>query len=150
MPVSTATSVLASGFLPMFVPETSPTTTKASADAWAAAYVSYAVAGGILAAPTRQTALANALLTAFNPSLMGGGIPLFLNALSVFWIGLPVPGQLAIATLFVPISSPESPQPPNATPQQQANGLAQVIAGLTLGAVKVTLTAPPNTVLPLA
>jgi hypothetical protein len=150
MPVAVVTPVLAAGFLPMFVPETSPSTTQASADAWAKAYVAYVVAGGIPAASAKQVTFANALASAFNPNLAGGGPALFLSAMLSFWVGLPVPAQVGVVTLFLPVSpSVNSPQPDNATPQQQANGLAQVISGLTLGAVKVQLTAPPFTVLPL-
>jgi hypothetical protein len=150
MPLAIVTPVLAAGFLPMFVPETSPSTTQASADSWAKAYVAYVVAGGMPAATAKKSALASSLATAFNPNLAGGGPVLFMQALATFWIGMPVPAQLATAILFAPLSpNVNSPQPANATPQQQANGLAQVIAGLTLGAVKVQLTAPPFTILPL-
>ena len=143
MPVATATSVLASGFLPMFVPATSPATTQASADAWAKAYIGYVVAGGIPTAAAKQSSFANALATAFNPTLAGGGPALFLSAMLSFWIGLVVPAQAGAVSIFAPLSpSVNSPQPDNATPQQQANGLAQVIAGLTLGAVKVQPFAP--------
>jgi len=138
MPVSIVTPVLAAGFLPMFVPETSPATTRDSARAWASAYVSYVVAGGIPAASAKQDAFAAALETAFNPNLGGAGPSLFLSAMNVFWLLLPVPAQVGAVSLFIPTSpNVNSPQPPDATPQQQANGLAQVIAGLTLGAVKV-------------
>jgi len=143
MPVSVVTSVLTAGFLPMFIPETSPVTTSASAKAWAAAYVSYVAAGGIPAAIAKQSALASGLETAFNPNLSGAGPSLFLSALNTFWLGLPVPAQAGAVSLFLPLSPiVNSPQPPDATPQQQANGLAQVIAGLTLGAVKVQPFAP--------
>lgn len=143
MPLAPVTPTLASGLLPMFVPETSPATTQASADAWAKAYVAYVVAGGMPGATAKQSALASSLATAFNPLLAGGGPVLFMQALSLFWIGMPVPAQAGAVSLFVPLSpNTNSPQPPDATPQQQANGLAQVIAGLTLGAVKVQPFAP--------
>jgi hypothetical protein len=138
MPVATATPVLASGFLPMFVPATAPATTQASAQMWANAYANYLVAGGIPAAKLKQAVLANSLTTAFNPNLAGGGPALFLQALALYWIGMPVPAQAGAVSLFAPIApNVNNPQPDNATPQQQANGLAQVIAGLTMGAVKV-------------
>lgn len=122
----------------MFVKETAPATTELAAQAWAQAYVSYVIAGGIPAAVLKQGAFANALRTAFNPALLGGGPALLLSAMNVFWIGLPVPAQAGAVSLFIPLSpNTNSPQPPNATPQQQANGLAQVIAALTMGAVKV-------------
>jgi len=146
MPLTPVTPTLASGFLPMFVPETSPATTQASADAWAAAYVAYVVAGGMPAATAKQSALASSLATAFNPNLAGAGPALLIQALAIFWIGIPVVAQLGAVSLFIPLSPiVNNPQPPDATPQQQANGLAQVIAGLTLGAVKVqpTLPGPP-------
>jgi len=150
MPVVAVTSVLAAGLLPMFTTGSSPSTTRASAEAWAQAYIAYVTAGGVVGGQAKETAFAAALETAFNPNLSGGGPALFLSAMSSFWIGLQVPAQLATATIFVPSSpSVDNPQPDDATPQQQANGLAQVIAGLTLGAVKVMLIAPPNTVLPL-
>lgn len=143
MPLSVVTTTLASGFLPMFVPETAPLTTAQAASQWAQAYTAYVVAGGMPTAVTKQAVLANSLTTAFNPNLSGGGPALFLQALEAFWIGIAVPAQAGAVSLFIPLSpNVNSPQPDNATPQQQANGLAQVIAGLTLGAVKVQPFAP--------
>lgn len=130
----------------MFVPETSPAETRAAAVAWAAAYTDYVVAGGIPARP-RQSMFADALTTAFNPALAGGGPALFLSAFQVFWVGLPVPAQTGIVVAFVPVGSVNSPQPDNATPAQQANGLATVISTLTLGAVKVQV--PPGVIVPI-
>jgi len=150
MPVSIATPVLANGLLPMFIPATAPETTAKAADAWAKAYVGYAVAGGVVAANTRRLSLAQALTAAFRPELAGGGQALFMAALAAFWIGMPIPAQLGAAVVFAPTNpSVNSPQDPSATPQQQANGLARVIAGLTLGAVKVQLATPPNPIVPL-
>jgi len=151
MPLAAATPVLAAGFLPMFMPATTPTTAKTAATAWAQAYAGYVVAGGMPAAAARQDALAQNLETAFNPALAGGGPALFMAALLTFWIGMPVLLPPGTVIIFAPASpSINSPQPPDATPQQQANGLAQVIAGLTLGSVKFVLTAPPFTVSPIA
>jgi hypothetical protein len=151
VPVAAVTSVLATGLLPMFVVETAPTTTRRSAEQWAMAYTNYAVAGGVIAAVSRRVAFANALETAFNPELSGGGPPLFMSTLSQFWIGLPVPGQLGVVALFTPSSTNvDSPQSANATPQDQANGLAAVIASITLGSVKVqVLPTPPGVIVPL-
>lgn len=138
MPLAIATPTLAAGMVPLFSPGSS--TSGQAADVFASAYVQYAVAGGIPAAVTRRQALASALAQAFSSP--GGGIPLFLQALASFWIGLPVPAQ-AGAALFVPINPDlTSPQPPDATPIQQANGVAQMMARLTLGAVKVQPFAP--------
>lgn len=143
MPLAAVTPVLAAGFLPMFMPSTSPSTTRASADAWAMAYVAYVQAGGMPAASAKQAVFADALALAFDPASSGAGPALFLSAMSVFWLGMPVPAQVGAVSLFVPVSpNVNSPQPATATPQQQANGLAQVIAGLTLGAVKVQPFAP--------
>lgn len=148
MPVSTATPVLAAGLAPMFTAATSPATTEQAAQTWAEAYADYIKAGGITAAPTRVPAFASALASAFRPELAGGGPALFVAAFQVFWIGLLVPAQSGIVSAFVPITlDVNSPQPAEATPQQQANGLAQIIAGLTLGSVKVQV--PPGVIVPL-
>lgn len=147
MPVAAVTSVLAAGFLPLFSAATAPDTTAKAADAWAAAYTNYIVAGGVPARP-RKDIFASALLNAFRPELGGGGPPLFLQAFQAFWIGLPVPAQGGIVTAFVPTSTNvNSPQPDDATPANQANALALLISGLTLGAVKVTV--PPGVIVPL-
>lgn len=153
MPIAAVTSVLAAGLTPMFVAKTAPPTTKAAARAWARAYTQYVIAGGIPAAATKEAALGTALANAFRPELGGGGPALFLQALSLFWIGLPVPAQGGGVVAFVPATSiANNPQPENASAQQQARGLAQVIAGLTLGAVKVVVPLgpiPPGTIVPL-
>lgn len=146
MPLAAVTSVLAAGLLPMFTPETAPATTAAAAKNWARAYTQYAIAGGV-PANAKERLFATALETAFNPELAGGGPPLFIQALSTFWLGLSVPAQSGVVTAVIPTGSVNSPQPDDATPQQQANGLAQVIAGFTLGAVKVTV--PPGVVVPI-
>ena len=139
MPLATATPVLATGFLPLFTPGFS--TTAQAADAWARAYAQYVVAGGIPAAVAKQPGLAAALTQAFNPA--GNGIPAFLQALTVFWLGLPVPAQAGAVAAFLPVNpNLTSSQPPDATAVQQANGLAQVMARLTMGAVKVQPFAP--------
>lgn len=148
MPVAAVTSVLAGGLTPLFTAETAPITTQKAASDWARAYVQYATAGGVAAANTREAALAISLANAFRPELVGGGPALFLQALALFWIGMPIPAQSGVATAFTPVSVVvNNPQPEKVTPQQQARGLAQVIAGLTLGAVKVTV--PPGVIVPL-
>lgn len=149
MPVAAVTSVLAAGLLPLFVPETAPATTPDAADQWAKAYTDYIVAGGI-SAVHKQSAFAAALTTAFNPELAGGGPPLFIQALQVFWLGLPVPQQGGTVVLFTPTTTNvDSPQPDDATPQDQADALAQVLSSFTLGAVKVQV-GPPGPIVPLA
>ncbi len=148
MPVAAVTSVLAAGFLPMFVPATAPATTELAANMWARAYANYIVAGGLPEALSRQGAFASALVSAFRPELAGAGPPLFLQAFQVFWLGLSVPAQVGVVTAFVPVSADvNSPEPDGASPQDQARGLALVISGLTLGAVKVTV--PPGVIVPL-
>jgi hypothetical protein len=149
MPVAPQTPKLARGFDILFDQEKSPATTPDAARVWAKAYTDYAVAGGVTAARAKEPVLAAALTTAFNPELAGGGPPLFIQALQAFWLGLPVPEQLAVVVAVIPSGSVNSPQPDNATPKQQADGLAATIAAFTLGSVKVQLTAPPNTILPL-
>ena len=147
MPLTPVTPVLAQGLLPMFIVETAPSTTRAAAQQWARAYTAYAVAGGIPALPN-QAALALDLEKAFNPELAGKGPPLFIGALSKFWMGLPVPYMAGAVALFAPTSSNvNSEQPDDATPQDQANGLAQVISGFTLSAVKVLV--PPGVLVPI-
>jgi len=147
MPITPVTPVLASGLLPMFKEATAPATTKLAAQLWAQAYTNYAIAGGIPALPN-QIKLAADLEKAFKPELAGGGPPLFIGALAMFWLGLPVPYMTGVATAFTPTSSNvNSNQPDNATPENQANGLALVISGFTLGAVKVTI--PGGVVVPI-
>lgn len=148
MPVAAVTPVLAAGFLPMFVPETAPATTELAAQAWARAYTDYIVAGGIPAAATRQGVFASALANAFRPELAGAGPPIFIQAFQVFWLGLPVPAQAGVVSAFTPATTNvTSPQADTATPADQARGLALVISGFTLGAVKVTV--PPGVIVPL-
>lgn len=148
MPVAAVTPILAAGFLPMFVAETAPATTEDAAQAWARAYTNYIIAGGIPAAITKQSAFAAALANAFRPELAGGGPPIFIQAFQVFWLGLPVPAQTGVVSAFTPVTTNvDSPQPATATPADQARGLALVISGFTLGAVKVTV--PPGVIVPL-
>lgn len=148
MPVAAVTSVLEVGFTRLFIPETAPPTTEGAARVWANSYVQYAIAGGVVAANTREAILGNALASAFRPELAGAGQALLLQALSLFWIGMPIPAQAGTATAFIPLSpNVTSPQSDKASSQDQARGLAQVIAGLTLGAVKVTV--PPAAIVPL-
>lgn len=141
MPLRPVTSVLAEGLLPIFVEETAPQTNQEAAQRWAEAYSAYVVAGGIPVPPPKKDALAASLTVAFNPTLAGGGIALMIGAFSVFWVGIPVPELAGIASAFVPGASiGSSSLPPNPTPQDQADGLAQLIATLTLSSVTVTQT----------
>jgi hypothetical protein len=148
MPLGPQTPVLARGFDIMFDPKKSPTTTPGAAQAWAKAYTDYAVSAGIPTARAKEPVLASALVSAFDPNLAGGGPPLFIQALSAFWLGLIIPymvgtGPSAVSAV-VPSGSVSSPQPDNATPLQQADGLAATIAAFTLGSVKVLVPAAPG------
>lgn len=144
MPLTPQTPVLARGLDILFDHERAPTTTAGAAKAWAKAYTDYAVAGGVTAATSRENILAGALTTAFNPELAGGGPPLFIQALQAFWLLLPVLLPPAgIVSAVVPVGSVNSPQPDDASPTQQADGLAQTIATFTLGSVWVQPTPPP-------
>lgn len=148
MPVAVVTPVLAVGLVPLFRAETAPTTTRKAAEGWAQAYANYLVAGGIPEAQSRRSTLTGLLEHAFNPVLGGGGPSLFMNALQTFWLGMSIPAQAGVATAFIPATTNlNSPQPANATPEQQANGVALLISRLTLGAVKVTV--PPGVIVPL-
>lgn len=148
MPVAVVTPILASGLTPLFRAETAPTSTRASATAWAKAYAAYLVAGGIPEAQSRRSSLASSLERAFAPELGGGGPSLFLGALQLFWLGMSIPAQAGVVTAFIPATTNlNSPQPATATPEQQANGVALLISRLTLGAVKVTV--PPGVIAPL-
>ena len=145
MPLTSQTPVLARGFDILFDQELAPITTPDSARAWAQAYTGYAVSAGIPTAKAKESPLATALTTAFNPELAGGGPPLFIQALSVFWLGLVIPYMVgtgsSIVTIVAPSGSVNSPQPDDASPTQQADGLAATIAGFTLGSVKVFVPA---------
>lgn len=147
MPLSTQTPILARGFDILFDKNLAPTTTEDSARVWANAYTSYAVSAGIPLAKAKESIFASSLTVAFNPNLAGGGPILFIQALTVFWLGLPIPYMVGIGpgvvSAVIPTGSINSPQPDDATPLQQADGLAQVIAGFTLGSVKVIV--PPAT-----
>jgi len=149
MPLGAHITTLGDGFKILFDAEKAPQTTPEAARVWAKAYTDWAKIGGVPAATAKEAPLAAALTTAFNPELAGGGPPLFIQALVTFWAGLPVPEQAGIVSAIIPSGSVSSPQPDDATPDQQAQGLASVIAGFTLGSVKVQLLAPPNPIVPL-
>lgn len=150
MPLTSQTPVLARGFDILFDQELAPVTTPDSARVWAKAYTTYVVSAGIPTATAKEAPLAAALATAFNPELAGGGPALFVQALSVFWLGLVIPYMLGgTVTVVVPTGSVNSPQPDNATPLQQADGLALTIAGFTLGAVKVLVPGAPPVLTPI-
>ena len=147
MPLVDQIQTLARGFDILFDPELSPQTTVGAARVWAQAYTAFALAAGIPAAKAKEDAFATALATAFNPNLAGGGPPLFIQAFVVFWAGLPIPYMgTGVVSAVIPTGSVNSPQPDDATPVQQADGLAQVIAGFTLGAVKVLISPAPSPV----
>lgn len=141
MSLATQTQILARGFDILFDQELSPQTTPEAAKTWSQAYTDWAVSAGIPLARTREVPLTGALTTAFNPELSGGGPPLFIQALSVFWLGLVIPYMAGTVSAVVPTGSVDSPQPDDATPLQQADSLAQTIAAFTLSAVKVLI--PP-------
>jgi hypothetical protein len=150
MPLTTQTSVLARGFDILFDPKLAPVTTPDSARAWAKAYTAYAVSAGIPLAQGREYALAGALTSAFDPNLAGGGPPLFIQALGVFWVGLLIPyipsnpPMTSTALPLIPSGSvTPPPQPEDATTQQKADTLAATIAAFTLGSVKVLVPAVP-------
>lgn len=145
MPLADQISVLARGFDILFDQENGPSTQAEAAKAWAQAYVNYALAAGIPDSAARKDSFAAALTAAFNPELAGGGRILFTQAFQVFWLGLSVPYMGGVVSLVTPVGSLDSPQPEDATPKQQADGLAQTIAAFTLGSVKVLVggTPPP-------
>lgn len=148
MPVVVVTPVLAAGLVRLFRAETAPTSTRQAAIDWAKAYADYLVAGGIPEAQSRSSSLATSLERAFAPELAGSGPVLFMSALQIYWLGMTVPAQAGIVTAFIPITTNlNSPQPANATPEQQANGVALLISRLTLGSVEVTV--PPGVLAPL-
>lgn len=144
MPLNGQDKVLARGFDILFDPKLSPQTTEDAAKVWAKAYVAYALAGGVPAAKSREESFAAALTVAFNPELAGGGPTLFIQALSVFWLGQNIVGPPpGIVSAVIPAGSVSSPQPDDATATQQADGLALTIAAFTLGSVWVLPTAQP-------
>ena len=150
MPLTPQISQLGLGFLRLFDPDLAPITTADSAREWAKIYTDWAVIGGVVEARAREALLATSLAIAFNPELAGGGLPLFTQALSSFWIGMTIPEQLGIVSAVIPTGSITSLQPPDSTPQQQAQGLAQVISTFTLSSVKVqVLPTPPGPIIPL-
>jgi len=151
MPLIPQTPVLARGFDILFDAKLAPQTTPDSAKAWAKAYTAYAVSAGIPLAASRESSLAGALATAFNPNLAGGGPPLFITALNTFWAGLllpyvpSVPPMTATALPLVPTGGvTPPPQPEDATTTQKADTLAATIAAFTLGSVKVLVPAAPG------
>lgn len=137
-----AMPVLARGFLPLFDFEHPATETPAAAKVWASAYSAYAIAGGVGGiSPGRIANLEADLTIAFNPESNGGGRSPFLTAMAKFWMGLAAPPG-GIVVLFLPSGSIDSPQSDDATAEQQAQGLAQIIHGLTMVSVKVLV--PPG------
>ena len=139
MPLQPQLPVLSAGFFKLFDPEQAAIETAGAARAWAKAYTDYAVAGGVVAARPREVSLAGALTRAFIPEPPGQGPPFLIQAIVLFWIGQAVPEQLGIVVAVTPAGPILSPQPGTATPQQQADSLAQAVASFTIGSVKVQL-----------
>jgi hypothetical protein len=126
--------VLSAGILPILQPETAPKTTADAAVAWARAWTNYAVAGGMQGALAKQGGLAAALTSAFTPN--GAGQALMVQALLLFWMALPVPAQAGIICSYTPsVAAPVIP--PDPTPQQQADALAQMLHAMTMAALLV-------------
>ena len=137
MPLATQMHVLAMGIKPILTPESAPADVATAARMWAQAWTTYAMSGGIAAAPKQQL-LAKALEVAFVPA--GAGPALMLQALSVFWLGLPVttpPG--GIITLFAPVGAMTPTMPPDPTPRQQADALAAMLHTMSMCALWVTV-----------
>lgn len=137
-----ALPLLAQGFLPLFSLENPASETAIAAQTWALAYSAYATAGGVSGIdPGRMAAFRADLTEAFNPDSNGAGRSPFLGAMAKFWLGLAAPPG-GVVVLFLPSGSIDSPQSDDATPAQQAQGLAQIIHGLTMVSVKVLV--PPG------
>lgn len=141
MPLATAVHVLANGLLPLFDP--GQTSTVDAAGVWADAYLAYSLnAINVTVIPAKRTALAADLTAAFNPELNGGGRSLFLAALAKFWIGTPGISPPGIVSIFIPSGSIDSSVGNDATPQEQAESVADLIHQLTIRSAKITPFAP--------
>ena len=145
--------LLGDGFLPLF-DDPPITETAAAAVQWAKAYFDYAKAGNVTPEPYREKVLADALTVAFNPELgrtpPGGGRTLFINALSVFWIGVPATVPPGIVNIYAPSGSIDSDVSNDANAEEQARALADIIHQFTIGSFLVTPFAPPNTPVPIS
>jgi hypothetical protein len=143
MPLSAVIPLLAQGFQALF--DVAPPSSADAASLWASAYCTWCLAGGAAVLPPRQQALSNALATAFEATA-GAGAAGLVSALATFWPGTPVPGMAptAQAVAFIPWGdlSLVVPGVNDAPAAAQAQGLAQLIAALTLASVKVLI--PPS------
>ena len=145
--VAPGKKILATKLLPLFDPEKPVTETVHAAQIWANAYFSYASVGNVAVLP-REQLLAGDLAQAFDPYLNGGGRGLFLAALAKFWIGTPATVPPGTVTVFVPSGSIDSNVKDDATPQEQADALADIIHQLTIASAKV-LPIPPGPLVPV-
>ena len=156
MPLSTKVDILAGGLVPLFDPrqippvEASDPIVKAlsnTAEVWASAIERWMVAGGIPAVSAKKAALKAALIVAFNPFGGGAAPALIGQAFSVFWIGTSVPAQSGVVAIFLPTPFIPllPPLPLGATPQQQAQLLAQTIYLYTVANASVQPPPPPGT-----
>lgn len=135
-------AIMAQKFFPLFREEDPISETVAAAEVWADAYFSYASVGNVTVPPPKEIALAADLAQAFNPELNGGGRGLFLAALAKFWIGVPALVPPGVVTIFIPSGSIDSNVADDATPQEQAEALADLIHQLTIASAKVLPTVP--------
>ena len=135
-------AILGQGFFPLFDPADPIAETERAARVWAHAYYGYAAVGNVVVPPPKEQILAADLTVAFNPALNGGGRGLFMGALAKFWIGVPAAVPPGIVTIFVPSGSIDANVPDDATPQQNAEAIADLIHQLTIASAKVTPFVP--------
>lgn len=146
MPLFSGIPNFANNLLPLFDPGEG--TTDGAARIWANAYFQYALTGNVTPIPPRENVLAFDLTNAFNPELLGGGRSLFLTALAKFWIGTPATVPTGVVSIFIPSGSIDSDAADDATPQEQAKALADLIHQLTVKSAKV-LPTPPGPLVPI-
>ena len=152
MPFIPQRHVLVSGFRDVFDQENPIESTPKAGALWSRTYSDYSDAGG-LAKPIVLAAkpiLTLGWTTAFNPELLGGGIVLWVQALAVFWTGMPVPGTSVAnglpgvaAFLSLPFD-PNLPLSNAPSPEQQAQALATKVHAYTLENVVVTTASGPS------
>ncbi|KKK68351.1 hypothetical protein LCGC14_2944920 [marine sediment metagenome] len=147
MPLATAVPILSAGFLPLFDP--GQASTEEAAGVWADAYLAYALnAVNATVIPARRNTLAADLTIAFDPESNGGGRSPFLLALAGFWLGTPgIP--TGVVAIFIPSGSIDSNPGNDATPQQQADAIADLIHQLTVNSAKI-IPVPPGPPIPVA
>jgi hypothetical protein len=141
--------ILGQEFYPLFRRENPIEETAEAAAVWAHAYYLYASVGNVVVPPPKEHILAADLAVAFNPELNGGGKGLFLAALAKFWIGVPAAVPPGIVTIFVPSGSIDANVPDDATPQQNAEAIADLVHQLTIASAKV-LPTPPGPLVPVS